>query len=284
MFGSALENYIAQREQVLSQSTIREYKRAQKNYNDICNIPVSDITQDIIQRHINEFTKNHSAKSVRDNHALISAVLRAYRPDFALNTTLPQKQRPELYIPSNEDIKSIMWTAQNTEMEIPILLAAFGPMRRGEICALQYEDIQGKRVHVCRNMVINEYNQYIVKSPKSYAGDRYIDFPEFVIQSLGTGTGRITALNPNMITSRFYHVLKKSNVPHFRFHDLRHYCASILHAIGTPDAYIMERGGWGNDGTLKNVYRHALEDQKIKMTDKANKYFNDMQHEMQHKK
>ena len=85
-----------------------------------------------------------------------------------------------------------------------------------------------------------------------------------------------------MITQRFNHVLIQANVPHFRFHDLRHYGASILHALGMPDAYIMERGGWGNDGTLKNVYRHALEDQKKQLNDKVNKYFDTMQHKMQH--
>jgi len=84
------------------------------------------------------------------------------------------------------------------------------------------------------------------------------------------------ALNPNMITKCFNHVLKPAGVPHFRFHDCRHYCASTLHAIDVPDAYIMEGGGWGHDGTLKNVYRHAMEDQKSKMVNKANERFNAM--------
>ena len=49
-----------------------------------------------------------------------------------------------------------------------------------------------------------------------------------------------------------------------------------MHAIGVPDAYIMERGGWGNDGTLKNVYRHAMEDQREKMSDMTNGHFDAM--------
>ncbi len=87
-----------------------------------------------------------------------------------------------------------------------------------------------------------------------------------------------------MITSRFNHILINAGVPHFRFHDLRHYCASIMHALGVPDAYIMERGGWGNDSTLKNVYRHALEENTNEMSTKTNDYFSAMQHEMQHEK
>lgn len=68
-------------------------------------------------------------------------------------------------------------------MELPILLAAFGPMRRGEICALDSTDISGNIVHVSKNMVRTEDNAWIIKSPKSYAGDRYIDFPDFVAEN-----------------------------------------------------------------------------------------------------
>jgi len=48
-------------------------------------------------------------------------------------------------------------------------------------------------------------------------------------------------------------------LPRFRFHDLRHYQASILHAMGVPDKYIMERGGWKTDSTLKNIYQHTMD-------------------------
>lgn len=65
-------------------------------------------------------------------------------------------------------------------MELPILLAAFGPMRRGEICALDTADISGNIVHVRKNMIRTPENTWIIHQPKSYAGDRYIDFPDFV--------------------------------------------------------------------------------------------------------
>ena len=281
-FKEALTAYIDLRRPVLSPGSIREYVRSIKNYDDISNVRISQITQELIQQHVNSFSRDHSPKSVRDNHALITAVLGQYRPNFALNTTLPQKRRPNLYIPTDDDIKKIMVAAEGSEMEIPILLAAFGPMRRGEICALDREDISGTRVHVHCSMVLDENKQYVIKQPKSYAGDRFIDFPPFITDKIPKGTGRVTDLNPNMITQRFNHVLKRAGVPHFRFHDLRHYAASIMHAIGVPDAYIMERGGWGSDTTLKNVYRHTLDDQRSQMMNKANSHFESMQHKMQH--
>ena len=71
----------------------------------------------------------------------------------------------------------------------------------------------------------------------------------------------------------FQRVLEKNNIPHFRCHDLRHYSASIRHALGIPDAYIMADGGWCSDNVLKAVYRHAMSDRKKEMSDKANSHF-----------
>lgn len=273
-FGEALDRYIESRESVLSPRTIMDYKRIRKNeLKTIMNIKIALITQEDIQRAINLESQLHSPKTVRNSHGLISAVMRTYRPNFALNTALPKKVRPDIYIPSENEIRTLLDVVSETDMELPVLLAAFGPMRRGEICALTSNDIDGNVVHVCKNMVLNTERQWIIKSPKSYAGDRYIDYPDFVSKKFNGIEGKIVTLNPNEITDRFNNILKKSGLKHFRFHDLRHYSASIQHALGIPDSYIMQRGGWGNDGTLKTVYRHALEDKADEMNQIANSYF-----------
>lgn len=54
--------------------------------------------------------------------------------------------------------------------------------------------------------------------------------------------GRLIKATPDQITHRFLRAIKSSGLPPFRFHDLRHYAASIMHAIGVPDQYIMQRG------------------------------------------
>jgi len=178
----------------------------------------------------------HSPKTVRNTHGLISAVLSQYRPDLRLTTALPKKVRPYLYIPSDAEIKRLIEYASGTEMELPVLLAAFGPMRRGEISALTTDNISGNRVHVCKNMVLNGNRQWIIKHPKSYAGDRFIDYPDFAAEKRQGITGNITALNPNMITDRFLNVLKMADLPHFRFHDLRRRQAAG-HVCGSGDLF-----------------------------------------------
>ena len=221
--GEAIDKYIASRESVLSPRTIMDYKRIRRSsMQSLMNIRLNRITQEDVQIAINLEAVNHSPKTVRNSHGLISAVLRQYRPDFALHTSLPKKNRVELYIPTDEEVKRLIRASEGTEMELPILLAAFGPMRRGEICALDAADISGNTVHVTKNMVRTEDNAWIIKAPKSYAGDRYIDFPDFVAQKWKGKHGRIVNLTPNNITDRFRSCLSRANLPHFRFHDLRH--------------------------------------------------------------
>lgn len=273
-FGNAVDSYIKSRETVLSPRTIMDYRRMRKNsVTSLMDIQLNKLTQGNIQDAINSESMHLGPKSVRNIHGLISAVLKQYKPTMRLTTALPQKIRPKLHIPTDDEVKRLMAHVKGTELELPILLAAFGPMRRGEICALETNNIEGNVVHVCKNMILSENRGWIIKQPKTLAGDRYIDYPAFVAEKWKGIHGRITNLTPNNITDRFSIVLKQAELPHFRFHDLRHYSASIQHALGIPDAYIMRRGGWVSDSTLKTVYRHALEDQVIAMDNIANQHF-----------
>jgi len=282
-FGQALDNYIAQRNDILSPSTIRKYKGMRRNnLQCLMNVKLKDFTQDVVQSAINAESVNRSPKSVRNAHGLITAVLRQNRVNLILTTALPKKVRPKLYIPSDKEVKQLMECVKDTDMEIPVLLAAFGAMRRGEISALISEDISGNTIHISRTAVLDENNNWVIKAPKSFAGDRFIELPEFVMKKIANKKGNIIEMTPNKITSKFEHVLKRADLPHFRFHDLRHYNASIAHALGIPDAYIMQMGGWGNDRVLKEVYRHVMEKTRKEMNKKTISHFENMQHEISH--
>lgn len=183
--GEAIDKYIQQRSAVLSPSTVKEYKASRKrDLQELMDVKLDVLTQEQIQKAINRECLTHSPKTVRNMHGLLTAAISAYRPDFAIKTDLPKKKRPSLYIPSDADVKRIMEFAKGTPMEIPILLAAFGPMRRSEICALDSDHINGNIVHVEYAMVQNEDKEWVIKVPKTFAGDRFIDFPDFVAEKL----------------------------------------------------------------------------------------------------
>ena len=288
-FGSSAAEYIEIRRNTLSPRTIEDYERTKRLYlSDLDGIRIDDITQQDVQRVIDKHSKKLSPKTVANIHCFISAVMRQERPQMALTTSLPQRTKPNLNIPSDDDVKILLEAVKGTTLELPVMLAAFGPMREGEICALRSNNIDGDTVHVCENMVkkiVDKHTTWIIRHPKSTDGDRYITYPEFVRELWDGRSGRIVDMNPNTLCKAFKRVTDSLDIPHFRFHDLRHYSASIQHALGIPDAYIMQRGGWSSDRVLKAVYRHAMDDQTKEMNEKANAHFSKlMQHEMQHEK
>ena len=283
--GEAMDNYISSKSNILSPSTIKEYKRMrEKYYSELISIPVKKLSQDAIQLWVNRFSPKYSPKTVRNAYGLIEAVLKIYNPGFSLYVSLPQKIKPALYVPSDGDIKALLdyFTVKDKDMELAVYLAAFGTLRRSEICALEATDIYKDTLHICKAMVITPNLEWTIKTTKTESSDRYVKMPDFVIQKL-PDHGRIVNLNPSQITMRFNRAFQKLNIPSFRFHDLRHYAASIMHAIGVPDQYIMARGGWSSDRTLKSIYRGTIEDYQQQFTDRMLNHFNAMQHEMQHK-
>jgi integrase len=236
---------------------------------------ISEIKQTDIQREVNIMAKTHAPKTVHNAHGLLSSVLKTYRPDFALATKLPPKQPRKPYVPSDDDINRLIQGVKGTELCKAILLAAFGSFRRSEIAAFTSDDIDRDTciISVNKAMVYSDEKRWVIKNfPKTDAGFRDVTIPLFVVDALPT-SGRLVNLLPSSITDGFRKKLKKLGIKHFRFHDLRHYQASILHALGVPDHYIMERGGWKSDYTLKTVYRHTMDEKRKEVERGINEYF-----------
>lgn len=281
----AMEKYIASKENVLSTTTLRGYNTLIRNaYPNLLQKRIRKMTAADVQEWANEYSLKHSPKSVANAHGFISAVLNAYEPSLRLCTKLPEKEHKELYVPSDEDIKKLLKHIEGTELEKAVLLAAFGTLRRGEICALTDKDIIGDVITINKSMVRSNDGGMIIKSPKTLSSNRSVEYPHFVIEKFKGIEGKLVKMHPEDISKHFGKVLDEAGVHRFRFHDLRHYSASIMHAIGIPDQYIMARGGWKTDKVLKSVYRNVIDDEKKKFTDKINSHFDTMQHEMQHEK
>lgn len=274
----AYAKYIEIKSNTLSPATVREYKHAaQRDFPELMQLKLSQITQERVQSAVNVAAASHSPKSIRNAHGLLSAVLRMYAPDIRLNTRLPQAKRSEIYVPTEADIEHLIRSIAGTELLKAVLLAAFGSLRRSECCALTADDINGNIVSVNKALVWNDDHEWVIKPPKSKAGYRDVTMPDFVIRQLvpAEGQSRIVNLVPTTVTNFFSNALKRAGMPHFRFHDLRHYQASILHAMGVPDKYIMERGGWKTDSTLKNIYQHTMSDKRKEIEDEICKRFED---------
>ena len=269
--GEAYDAYIASKENVLSPSTLRGYNNIRHTcFPSLWSVPLESITPERVQIEINAYSKDHSPKSVRNAHGLLSAILRTYAPEIRLSTTLPQKEKTEIVVPTDNMIRQLVEAVKDTAVEPAVLMAAFGSLRQSEVCAVTEDDIdrQNNTVSVNKAMVETKDGEWVIKQPKSFAGYRVVSFPASIMERI-----RPVDMNPRAVYKAFRRAIKNNNLPDMRFHDLRHYQASILHALGVPDKYIMQRGGWTTDSTLKNIYQHTMADKQKEFDDIALKHF-----------
>lgn len=284
----ACREFIAARTNVISPRTLGEYIRiAEKDLAPLHRVFVCDITADNVQRFINLFAATHSPKTVRNVHAFLGSVLAQYAPDLHLDTKLPPRQKQEIAIPTQENIVSAVRLADD-HMKAVILLASNLGMRRGEICALTWADVQGNMISVTKSMAKTIEKKWIVKPPKTAAGTRTLPASDAVAHALAAvhkasdkPSDFIFPFTPDAITHRWETLCKHGGFT-CRFHDLRHYNASVMLALGVPDKYAMGRMGHSTTNMLKSVYQHLQQEKEKAFSTQINAFFDEMQHEKQH--
>ena len=278
--GEAIDNYIESKCNVLSPSTVAGYRVARRNHLQmLMDIPVADLTAHEIQAAVNQEAKSKSPKTIKNTCALIKSALKISRPGFTFDITMPQEPKKEVTVPTDVQVKQLIADTRGTALGVAIMLAATAGLRRGEICALKRSDISGRVVTINKAAVLDSDNNRLVKSPKSAAGYRKVTIPQYVvdeINALDTGTDSVTGLSLTMLESRWKRKQKTLGIT-FRFHDLRHYNASVMLALGVPDKYAMARMGHSTPGMLKRVYQHIFEDKAAAVDQQMTDFFENME-------
>jgi len=68
----------------------------------------------------------------------------------------------------------------------------------------------------------------------------------------------------NLTYRSFRPLLKRTNLPRIRFHDLRHTCATLLLSRGTHPKIVQEMLGHANISMMMDTYSHVLPDMQEK--------------------
>ena len=273
----AIERYISAKTPVLSASTIRVYRTQQRRYYDgIADKRVFRLTTEDMQLFISDLTGRVSAKTVANVYGLLSSSVAFFRPDAVFRVTLPKKEKKRRESPSDSDIQRLFEEADD-ELKKCISLSAFGSLRRGEVCALKHGDVVGRTVTVHADLIQDEHYQWHYKPfPKTSDSNRTVTLPQEVIDLIGDGVDDefIISITPAKVTGRFIALRDRLDLPDIRFHDLRHYYASIAAVLGIPDVYLSRLGGWQpGSNVMKRVYQNIISDEKDKYESALNAHF-----------
>lgn len=278
----AITGYILAKDGVLSPSTIRGYHRMlANNYSTIGKKKIRTLTSEDLQIFVSDLARSgQSPKSIKNIYSLLTSSVALYAPNMSFKVTLPTRYKKEQISPSDDDVMRL-FNAADHKLRVCIALAAFGSLRRGELCALKYSDIRENGVYVHADIIQDKDGKWLYKnSPKEKDSIRFAPLPSEIIELLGEGDPDEFVVKyaiPNSVSNRFNTLRHKLGITGIRFHDLRHYYASIGTVLGVPDTYLANFGGWAQgSNVLKTTYQNRIvpiqEGYAKRMTD----HFSDM--------
>lgn len=164
-----------------------------------------------------------------------------------------------------------------------ITLLLYSGMRRGELCGLEWEDIDFKYnlVDIKKSSLYLSDRGIFNDETKTQSSKRVIKIPSEAMQVLSEhkhqqyterlklgdrwiNSGKVFTqwngkpIHPDTITGWFSRFIKKNNLPPIHLHSLRHTNATLLIAAGTDLRTVSKRLGHSNMTTTGNIYAHAI--------------------------
>lgn len=229
-----------------------------------------------------------SKKTVKQLHAIIHSALKQAMKwqlvalNVANNVEAP---KPLSYTPTilnKSDVLCLINNAKDSSIYVPIMLAIFTGMRRGEICGLKWNnvDLENGTITVVQALYNIKGVGLSFDTPKSSKSIRKISISTTLIkilkeeylkqQLLQKKLGCMyeknnlvccnengSKINPDSLNPKFHRVLKNLNLPCIRFHDLRHSHASLLLEQGSQLKVISDRLGHSTISITADIYTHV---------------------------
>lgn len=273
----ALENYIEDHASVLSPNSVRGYRQYIPYFDDIGGMRVDDVRSQDIQRIISAMSLKVKPKTVKDRVSFLLTALDYAGNDRKFKLSYPAAVPRNTTTPDHHQIADLLNAADDLMKPI-ICLAAFYSLRRGEICALTFEDVSFDlgSVYVHRSMAKGPDGVWVVKDIPKTSGSIRTVYPDAEIMALlpsdGSGQDFLFPLTPDALERRWKRLKDKVGID-VRFHDLRHYAASFRSDLNIPKKYTEEVGGWSKGShVLTEVYDNTLQSSRQKFNRKTNEW------------
>ena len=242
-----------------------------------------------LQRYYSEkLTGNLSAQTVRHHHTALHKALQTAVEWGLLNRNVadavspPRVQRPEMQTWSEEDIARFIEAAKDSSYYALFYTALFTGMRRSELLALRWQDVDLMLSQVCvsRSMHVLKGGRVIFRSSKTAKGRRTVALPPSAIlllkehhekQNLERAMLGIPLTNddlvfsqfdgksllPNTVTHAWIKLVRRAGLKPIRLHDTRHSHASLMLKQGVHPKIVQERLGHASIQITLDTYSHV---------------------------
>lgn len=291
--------------QELSPTTYESYRRNLDKYilKELGKIKLKDLSPLHLQTFYNNCSKiGLSKKTITYLHRIIHSALnkaimwQLLTKNVANNVKPPKPDKYKPNILNAKQISKLIAVIKLTYIYIPVMIAIATGMRRGEILALTWENINFKKKEI--NVVQAIYptkNGLVVLPPKTDNSIRTIAIPRRLVRILKKhkkkqlkykkilGNSYIDSdyvcvnnegklISPSSLNHKFKDILKENNLPSIRIHDLRHSHASLLLCKGASQKAISSRLGHSTIQITMDLYTHLYNSVNKQVANKVNSF------------
>jgi len=194
----------------------------------------------------------------------------------------PRPKLREMRALDEHETARIIKASEGTRLHVAVVLAATTGMRRGEILALRWEDVDLRQGRLSVRQALEKTREGIrFKPPKTAKGRRSITLAALAVEAikrwraqqaqekllLGPAYrdhGLVVCLSdgrpydPQEFSKRFAKIARKAGLPGIGFHALRHGHASQLLRAGVHPKVVSERLGHATVSITLDIYSHLL--------------------------
>ena len=239
------------------------------------NTDIHDLTSFDLQKAINEDALTVGRKSISEAKNLLVTALKLYGVHLELNVTLPPKKPKIKNLPTAAQVIKMV---RGTDIELPCMLALWLSLRVSEVRGLQFQDLKDGVLTIRRSKLYLGGEDVVRDVNKTFTSTRQLVLPEYLLKLIEavpheSDEDFIVPVNYQIIRKHLKK-LAEANGYTLTFHDLRHLNASVMLMLGIPDKYAMERGGWATNTTLKSVYQHTFDEERRKVDEQIDGFFN----------
>jgi len=200
---------------------------------------------------------------------------------------MPKRTKPDVTILSDSEqarLKAYI-LGKSDLAALGISISLYTGLRIGEICALQWKDIDlekriltvSKTIQRVQTRIGKARTKIIIAAPKSASSIREIPIPECLVEQLKrfeggpdsyllSGTSK--PVEPRTLQYRFARILNNANLPSVHFHSLRHAFATNCVNLGFDVKTLSEILGHSSVEITLNRYVHSSIDRKKAFMDK----------------
>ena len=287
-------------------STYVKYKKHIKYIvSDLGEIWLQKLTPEQVTRFYTKKIKDGlSSKTVHGIHGVLKLALdNAVRWNYVSKNVCDLVKPPRVVsrevVPLDiEQARMLLESVREHRLEVLLTMAIVTGMRRGELLALTWSNIDFERhsLQVVHTVDYIPKYGYVQTEPKTKAGKRLIRLPAFLMDMLkahrvqqeeqrskvGTAWENRDLVfpdlkggyfNPNYLLRVFKKILENAGVPHMHFHDLRHSAATILLCMGINIKVIQSLLGHSDISITLGLYSHLLPTMQQEVVDKWDEAF-----------